>query len=54
MNQQTGTFAVKKGLVMEEALLFTLSPKHFNWVDIPGNFRFMVIISFADFVIVLN
>lgn len=39
---------------MEEALLFTLSPKHFNWDDIPGNFRFMVIISFANFVWIMN
>lgn len=39
---------------MEEPLMFTLSPKHFNWTDIPENFRFMVIISCFEFVIVLN
>ena len=39
---------------MEEALLFTLSPKHFNWDEIPGNFKYMVIISYFEFVIVLN
>lgn len=39
---------------MEEGLLFTLSPKHFNWNDVPGNFKYMVIISYFEFEFVMN